>query len=368
MTCSRVFLLIVLVVTHVLSGGPTPARADDFLLQEAPRDWDGIVNWLEANPDSPSFSGVLMQAVDRAPSLRALDEVVGKYFDRVDSQEHRAALARAVGSIFEMGNRFSSAADWYRRALEDQDSDPITRLRMAGVLLELGSIAEAIENLTEVIQRAPHRDMQRSAAILRARAYMLSERLEKAREHTLSLAGDPEYDAEPAALFLLLEIAQMMQDRDLHQDILSRLRTAYRPAPETFLADREVDPDAETPPVSPFPTPSRVFGGARRSDGTIADRPQPEQPPQPQPQHPDESTPVAGIQTGSFRDRENAQYMVRDIEALGFAATIRAVETNTGTFYRVVIPIQDPDEAETQDVIVRLKEQGIEGFLVFQRE
>ncbi|MBN1835271.1 MAG: SPOR domain-containing protein, partial [Spirochaetales bacterium] len=74
--------------------------------------------------------------------------------------------------------------------------------------------------------------------------------------------------------------------------------------------------------------------------------------------------PKALVQTGSFRDPENAQYMVRDLKAAGFGAEISEKQLDGKKFYRVVIgPAMAPEEA--QQLMLRLKVAGFEGFLLF---
>jgi cell division protein FtsN len=53
--------------------------------------------------------------------------------------------------------------------------------------------------------------------------------------------------------------------------------------------------------------------------------------------------------------------MQRQIGAAGFSAEIR--DSADGGYHRVVIPVDGAPQAER--LILRLKEQGFEGFLVF---
>lgn len=70
------------------------------------------------------------------------------------------------------------------------------------------------------------------------------------------------------------------------------------------------------------------------------------------------------VQTGSFRDRENAQYMVRDLAASGFEAGIVEKQIGGTLYYRVVIGPQMTLE-EAQLVLMRLKDASFEGVLLF---
>jgi cell division protein FtsN len=70
------------------------------------------------------------------------------------------------------------------------------------------------------------------------------------------------------------------------------------------------------------------------------------------------------VQTGSFRDQENAEYMVRDLETSGFEAGIAEKQIGGTLYYRVVIgPLMTVDQA--QAVLMKLKDAGYEGVLLF---
>jgi cell division septation protein DedD len=75
-------------------------------------------------------------------------------------------------------------------------------------------------------------------------------------------------------------------------------------------------------------------------------------------------SPKALLQTGSFRDPENAEYMVRDLKARGFPAEVVAARVGDSLYYRVLVgPAQSV--ADAQSLLVRLKEAGFEGMLYF---
>jgi cell division protein FtsN len=70
------------------------------------------------------------------------------------------------------------------------------------------------------------------------------------------------------------------------------------------------------------------------------------------------------VQTGSFQDPENAQYMVRDLQVSGFEAEIVEKRIGSTLYYRVVIgPPMTVDQAQT--VLMKLKDASFEGVLLF---
>jgi hypothetical protein len=58
--------------------------------------------------------------------------------------------------------------------------------------------------------------------------------------------------------------------------------------------------------------------------------------------------------------------MVKDLLGLGFNAEVREAAGKTGSpVYKVVIPLRRGAADESQNILIRLKEKGVEGFLLF---
>jgi DedD protein len=69
------------------------------------------------------------------------------------------------------------------------------------------------------------------------------------------------------------------------------------------------------------------------------------------------------IQLGSFRSKENADKLVRDMTARGFAAFIAPITTNGRELYRVRVgPTRDRTSAEA--LAAQLKRVGQSGSIV----
>jgi hypothetical protein len=140
--------------------------------------------------------------------------------------------------------------------------------------------------------------------------------------------------------------------------------TEYFPSPSRVLGGVAFSgiPTVEerSTPVQSGPAPARSTeadpGGDSTASTPVDDDPAPE----------GDAPAVAGIQTGSFRDPENAAYMAQDIRSMGFAAEIRTTESDGATFYKVLVPLPpNSTPGDAQETVVRLKERGVEGFLVF---
>jgi len=79
--------------------------------------------------------------------------------------------------------------------------------------------------------------------------------------------------------------------------------------------------------------------------------------------NPPELEKSTAIQTGSFRDAENARYMQRTLEEEGFTALVTQAQVGEAIYYRVLVPI--PFGESEERIILQLKEKGFEGYPVY---
>lgn len=317
-----------------------------------------------------SWSETLQAILERASSLEEALEPLKDRLAGIDDPREKGQALFETAQVYELSHRFSSAARWYREALERIPDFAEAALRYGGVLLELGEAESAIQILSRMIASSEDRSLQRAGAILRGRAYFLAGDTETALAHAIALADQKN---EPEALFLLFDIARVLEDAELLERSRRDLAEHFGLSPE----DRLVDSRGGRRSVVAAPLPSRIFQEGSAGFSMADRRPEPgapgDAPPgedRPAGEKPEEgraASPLMGIQTGSFRDRENASYMLRDITALGFSGTIETAETGSGRFYRVIVTLPEGYlPADAQETVVALKEEGIEGFLVFK--
>jgi cell division protein FtsN len=73
----------------------------------------------------------------------------------------------------------------------------------------------------------------------------------------------------------------------------------------------------------------------------------------------------AVVQTGSFRDPDNARFLARDLEQKGFDARIVELQIGAQRFYRVVVG-GDLAPADAEGLLLRLQEAGFAGVILQQ--
>jgi len=331
--------LVVLPAQNLASGDPAELR-----------------QWLAQGRDRPEYPDVLLRLLRTAPDLDTFTRDLERYADGVTLDSDRQRVYMEAGYVHETANRYFEAGRWYARVLEIDPSNWDALLRRAAMSIEIGEHDEAIVLLTRAVQGAPDRTLQRQAAILRARAFLLDERFERAYQHALALVGEQDHESiEPVAVLLLFEISQAI-DRPEGLELARRIFAEQFPdSPEQALVVGEAtylpNPSRIVPTTVPVVTEAPVDTG---NDNTTP-------PAAPSPRR------VRGVQVGSFRDPENARYMRLDMESLGFGAQVEEYRINDELYHRVLIPIpDDADDAAVQARVLELKERGIEGMLLFQ--
>lgn len=338
------------------------------------------VAWLAENRDNPQLPGVLLAAIETAPRLSTVTELLTSYLPLVDRRADRGQILYRSGQIRELANDFEGARLAYARALEADPELWDAAIRRAALAVEAGSVSEAILILTRIINQAPSRAIQRRAAVVRARAHLIGGDLEIAYDHAAALTGYPEGErslVSPAAYLLFYEVSRA---RGL-EDAAAWSRERLSETPSGTLEGRLVDEETDDG-IRFFPSPSRILGGLPTGPEVAIATEQRATTAQEDPSGvagdgsdlsedgasgDDREPRVRGVQTGSFRDPENAQYMAEDVRALGFQAEVVTTIRNDQTFYRVLVPLRDQSSvADAQQTVVALKEYGVEGFLVFE--
>jgi len=283
---------------------------------------------------------------------------------------------------------------------ENSEQEARIRLLQARIFIVQNRGREA-ENLFGLLS-AKYGDTALGPGILLAHyEYLLAQGRKEAAEKQLQALARKFPDSPELALARAEEgRTDEGEQRIGYAPIPSRLLPADLavPRPDSGLETDQESPISRSPTVEPEqspeleppetiapsePPPTVQTGAAARpaaaaqTQATAEDQPEvrtptPAQPrtvaqPENKAQSPVEvqpSSPTALVQTGSFRDRENAQYMVRDLKVSGFEAGIVEKRIGTTLYYRVVIgPLMTVEQA--QAVLMQLKDASFEGVLLF---
>ncbi len=330
------------------------------------------LDWLERNVGSDGDFERLDAAIEAAPNLRVVDDLMEKFADRLARPEDRSRAYRLHAELIELRGNTVEAEKRYREAFEHApESRPgLEALIAAGNLaLERGAYDEALEDAETVsgagrAQPEEAGSLAEAALLLSARAQVAMEREREAfaeleayhQDHAVTL---------PKTLLYKAELAARLGRDARRAELVERISDEFPDSPEARLASKPSG--AGDRRVELLPSPAGLFSGFERAVAL----PEPETPREadgPRDDAADAEPRVVGVQTGSFSVKENAEYMVRDLREEGFSeAEVRRREVGDSTYYQVFVPVSSSQghRSEAQRVVVELKELGFEGFLLF---
>jgi len=286
-----------------------------------------------------------------------------------DSPELRARLYTLLARIYSATGRSQEAEATFlfvRKRYGSASIAPVVLLAYFEFLSETGRGGEALEVLSEIEARFPD-----------------------SPEYTLALGQVPSgkdtpgngpqgqgsgaeisYAASPSRLLPKVPPPSFVPEKEETaegSDLSSRQKLSEREVSPKGIPAQEKTPEQVSPTV-----PGRETAAAPPADAAPPaeqpsnDKPSTAKPPAEQPAIEPPPQPVQNVlvQTGSFRDPENAQYMVRDLKASGFAARVVEKTISGNLYYRVIIG--SPQSVESaQILLLKLKDKNFEGVLLF---
>lgn len=317
----------------------------------------------------------LLQRVNAAGTIRESRAMLQQLVQTAEDSATSQRTHELIAELAELSGEYSIAQQHYRLAWEAREDSKRLDLLLASasLRLELGELTAALAETEAVVAGSSGDDrLQTDARLLRVRTLVAMGDSGKAAAE-LGAVERRVIDAGNASqVFLLYELSRSLGDPQTASAAGSTLRDRYPDSVEYALIRQDLGPAGRR--VERYPSPSQLFV-AYSPDGAI---PIPEPSLSPASAQASISAPprrdvvasdlrtVRAIQTGAFRDPENATYMARDISNAGFAAEVRERTGDDAPVYVVLVPM---DSGTTRDQALErmtaLKEAGIEGFLVY---
>lgn len=366
--------------------------------------------WLAENAGHVDFGMILMEAADSQLSIERALELLRVYTPRVQDPRQQELCRASQIDLLEMLGRTEQALG----LLRSFPPAPRWLYRQAQMLYQEGLAEEAEKSLQQALKallsdengeidndHEGNNDLEARIRLLQARILLIQDRGREAENLFKLLVA--RYGDTPSGPGILLAYYEYLRARGRDEAATKQLEILAREfphSPELALA-REAEGEAM---IGYVPIPSRLLprdlpvpqegtgsdqSGERpavqphqtaAASHPIAEQPQaaaqePAAEPSPAAAQPTPGAvpppgtaqppvPTALVQTGSFRDRENAEYMVRDLEVSGFEAGIVEKRIGGTLYFRVVIgPLMTVDQA--QAVLMKLKDASFEGVLLF---
>lgn len=352
--------------------------------------------WLKANPSSPRYGEVVLRAsvLETDPNrlleflISSLDQIKKQGVNSGSPTAETEKIALRLSLLQELLGKIEEAWRGYESGYESSEViSPQFKLNQAALLVEQGSLERALEVLDGIAAvvalsggkegMSANRDIIIRSRILKGRILVLQNKIdpaERAFRELLALKIKSDYLAE--ALLALFELLIHENKRGEAAEVLEELKVKFPRSPEYILAQAMWENRMDAAVVFTF-SPLRLFNTSP-GKAILPDTVEPpaaevvkdavvEEKKAPLPALPgrvSSEEPLVLVQAGSFKMKENAEYLVSDLKDLGFAARIVNFKLDNKLYFRVVI---DPPMAveEAQKELMRLKNGGFEGYLLF---
>jgi hypothetical protein len=289
----------------------------------------------------PGFLTELDRLISTTSSVSAVHQFLDRYLEQAASGDFVGEISRRKALLYELEGEYEAGRNILAPLGETilfEGPEPLA-VDLARLEFEMGELGAAEERLGRLTGQQVIRKTLREISILRCRI-SLAQKHESSFDSCLETLEREGW--RDMSLALSLQWAKEKGDAAEVERISAALKEEYPLVWDSLSAT-----DGR---VSQYPSPALILSGT----------PEPSVP-APEPTVAETAEPL-GVQVGSFGDRENAEYMARDVGELGFSVSIRSRERNGGTYYQVLV---SPGDATPQNTVLRLKEHGLEGFLVF---
>jgi len=319
--------------------------------------------WLKINKNDPQVYNILnrISELEKNP-FRILDIFI-EYTPAVKDPYKKSKLYKEIALLWEMLGRIESALDYYKLAYKDlkySDKD-VSLLNLAKLFIEQGLLIEAENWIKMIINQIKDKEILAESYYLLAEIYTSLNKLSIAHSYLILIKNQyPHTYTYPKCLLHLLQIYIINSNKEKIELIFSELEEKYTNTPEYELALSLINKN-KTGYTFFLPSPHRLIGTEdiltsdtnKKVDDNKAHTEEPES----------EETQLVFIQVGSYTMRENAEYMVKELIEKGFEARIVNKKISGTLYYRVVVG-KPSSEDKAQILMLKLKGEGYEGYLI----
>lgn len=329
---------------------------------------------LQDHSGEEDFFELLHSSYSSVTDPESALEIMHRFLPVLDAEADRHRLLLDMADLEEQLGLIDKAQIHYQSAAftTGQRRDYHALYKSVLLLIDLGDYEQALLQARQVSAGSEEGALSVKARLQHARIYQLQNRNAAALEIADEIFQQKgSFSAD--ALYLMWSVYANSNlsgggDSEKAESLVKELKARFPDSPEYKLASGK---------IRSTPTVESAFGLRSPTDvGEPFEEPEAEgeQPPQgdtnTSPQVPEEKSEEDGpeaksraIQTGSFQDADNAAYMQRELEKLGFNAMVVQADVNGKRYYKVLVPIAF-GESE-QEIVLKLKEKGFEGYPVY---
>ena len=297
--------------------------------------------WLELNHESKDFTAVLFELSELNGDIFTITKILNEQIKFVRNREKKKELLESIAQLYELSSNLHNAQINYQNAALSMlnEIDYKMLLKSAELLLLEGNLFLAESQFKEIISNSSDTDI-----LFEAELFYIILNIVNAHENkniSISSMENPKY------LYIAYLIAKSNSEQVTMDRIKMEIINNFESSPEAGLLKNRIRelPDILTSlglidPIDNISSPENVL----------------------QVNTP-ESNKNFMIQTGSFKDKENAHYLSKDIISAGFISVVEEQIINNIKYYKVLLYFTT--EEQMTNTLKALKEKGFEGFPVY---
>ncbi len=322
------------------------------------------------------FFSRLREEYTSADSPHDALDLIKEFLPAVEQDDHRHTLLLDMARIEEQIGKLQEAQLHYQSAaFAPSGKRDFHALYLSALLLiEFANYEQALLQCRHIVRESTDTELTHMARMQEARILQHQDREAEAATvlHALYEAREQLPAGVLYGMYMLYASLPEESDTEIHS-IAKQLETRFPDSPEYGLLQDQIarKPTAEVSlgllsvPDSPPPhreaVPDTLIQSTEKTDSD--DDSDDESNGEGEGDENKQNQKSHAIQTGSFRDAENAHYMQRELEKQGFTAMVVQADVNDSTFYRVLVPIAYGESEE--EIVLKLKEKSFEGYPVY---
>ncbi len=301
-------------------------------------------SYLKKKQGTGDFESVFVRAFTLPVRVGVQLDCLYSLLENTENSPYRYMILKKTAQIEEFLGRLAEAQQHYEETafLIPEKRDFLSLFRSAFLLYELGFFERSLAQAKTIRSICNEQEIVDDAVILSIRILYAQNRLSDARVllRTHLNGIDPE-SVTADQLYNIHQLAVQLGMQGQAAAVSGMLETVYPESIPTHLLSSTEDQSL----ITDYPTPATLLSAS--SDPPVKKEP---------------GTTYTGVQTGSFIKREYAERMADELKEKGFSAVITEKVTEGNRYHKVIVPV--PANSDPQKIIIRLKENGYEGFLL----
>ncbi len=344
--------MLIIIIISFLPVVVTPCFADIEEARDTYNKGDSLQalliyeDWLQNNHDSSDFSSVLFEISGLSGDIHKISTILEKQIIFVSDRDKRKTLYKRLAQLFELSANLHNAQISYQKAamisLERIDHEML--LESAKILLLEGELLLAEAQLKEIIVNSLDKSISIHGKLLFTILRILNSNSDI--DYSLSPIEKPE------SIYLMYLIAKTNSETVTMDKLSEKLVKDFETSPEAGLIKNEL---SELPDII---TSFALLNNGSLTDESIYEGIT-------ETLNTSESDTILNymIQTGSFRDPENAHYLSIDLKQEGFLPIVEEQIVNDIKYFKVLLYFLTQNKMN--NALNKLKEKGFEGFPVY---